>query len=59
MPGGDFPVCGVADLSNALAKQLPFLPARTITRLIRQYGKEAPRIFSGATNETACLHGPY
>jgi glycerol-3-phosphate dehydrogenase len=48
MPGGDFPVNGVADLRTELTQQLPFLDAKTIARLIRQYGTEAREIFADA-----------
>ena len=47
MPGGDFPVDGVSDLRSELSKALPFLPAKTIARLIRQYGTETMAIFNG------------
>jgi glycerol-3-phosphate dehydrogenase len=50
MPGGDFPVNGVTNLRVALAKQLPFLPTKTINRLIRQYGTEAIHIFADIKN---------
>ncbi len=49
MPGGDFPVDGVTDLRGALAEMMPFLPAKTVRRLIRQYGTQATRIFAGCT----------
>jgi glycerol-3-phosphate dehydrogenase len=48
MPGGNFPVNGVTALRKDLALQLPFLEAKTIARLIRQYGTEAFEIFAGA-----------
>ena len=54
LPGGDFPVDGVPDLRKALAAQLPFFDARTISRLIRQYGTEAERIFEGAATKSSC-----
>ncbi len=50
MPGGDFPVSGVNDLRADLAKHMPFLPAQTINRLIRQYGTEAKGIFASITS---------
>ncbi|WP_039018370.1 glycerol-3-phosphate dehydrogenase [Halocynthiibacter namhaensis] len=49
LPGGDFAVDGVDDLRAALQLQLPFMPSKTIRRLIRQYGTEAAQIFVGAT----------
>ncbi len=48
MPGGDFPITGVANLREKLATQLPFLEPKTIKRLIRQYGTEASVIFANA-----------
>lgn len=50
MPGGNFPVNGVKRLCDKLAKSLPFLPEKTIKRLIRQYGTEAEIIFAGCTS---------
>jgi len=50
MPGGDFPVTGVPALQDELSKTLPFLPHKTIKRLIRQYGTEASSIFAGSTS---------
>lgn len=49
MPGGDFPVNGVQDLRTELAIAFPFLPAFSISRLIRQYGTEALAIFEGCS----------
>ncbi len=49
MPGGDFPVDGVSQLEDELSAALPFLDARTIRRLIRQYGNEAAGIFADCT----------
>ncbi len=48
LPGGDFAVDGVKQLRADLLKQLPFFEARTIRRLIRQYGTEAAAIFADA-----------
>lgn len=50
MPGGDFPVDGVPALRDDLSKALPFLPSKTIKRLIRQYGTEASAIFADCTS---------
>jgi len=50
LPGGDFPVNGVENLKNALQSQLPFFDAKTIQRLVRQYGTEATDIFEDATS---------
>ncbi len=41
LPGGDFPVDGVADLTARLARDYPFLDAYWTGRLIRAYGTEA------------------
>ena len=53
LPGGDFPVDGVAQLRHEMAKDLPFLQASTIRRLIRQYGSEAQQIFAEADSAEA------
>ena len=53
LPGGDFPVDGVAQLRHELAEDLPFLQASTIRRLIRQYGSEAQQIFAEADSAEA------
>ncbi len=53
LPGGDFPVDGVAQLRRDLAEALPFLQASTIRRLIRQYGSEAQQIFAEADSAEA------
>ena len=45
MPGGDFPVEGIEDLRIELAEALPFLPTKTVIRLVKQYGSEAMAIF--------------
>ncbi|MFT4742380.1 MAG: glycerol-3-phosphate dehydrogenase [Yoonia sp.] len=41
LPGGDFPVNGVADLSAKLSAQYPFLDGRWVDRLIKAYGTDA------------------
>ena len=41
LPGGDFPVGGVAELTARLARDYPFLDAYWTGRLIRAYGTEA------------------
>jgi len=40
LPGGDFPVDGVAALTADLAAQYPFLAAGQLRRLVRAYGNE-------------------
>jgi glycerol-3-phosphate dehydrogenase len=41
LPGGDFPVDGVAELTARLGRDYPFLDAYWTARLIRAYGTEA------------------
>ena len=41
LPGGDFPVDGVAELTARLARDYPFLDAYWTGRLVRAYGTEA------------------
>ena len=48
MPGGDFPVDGVAALTAALRRDHPFLDAYWAGRLIRAYGTEAGAVLGGA-----------
>lgn len=48
LPGGDFPVDGVADLTEALRARHPFLDAFWARRLIRAYGTEAATILGAA-----------
>ena len=48
LPGGDFPVDGVAALTAALQVEFPFLTAPWAARLVRHYGTEARQILSGA-----------
>jgi glycerol-3-phosphate dehydrogenase len=50
LPGGDFPVDGVADLTARLKAAHPFLTEYWASRLIRAYGSEAATILSGATS---------
>ena len=50
LPGGDVAVDGIENLRQELMKQLPFLDAFTIRRLIRQYGTQAFDIFSNVTS---------
>jgi glycerol-3-phosphate dehydrogenase len=44
LPGGDFPVDGVAELEAALARAAPRLAASTVERLVAAYGTDALRI---------------
>lgn len=48
LPGGDFPVKGVAELIAALRLAHPFLDETQARRLVRAYGTDAARILSGA-----------
>lgn len=48
LPGGDFPVDGVATLIRELRQSFPFLDAFWATRLIRAYGTEASLILGDA-----------
>jgi glycerol-3-phosphate dehydrogenase len=52
LPGGDFPVNGVADLTAKLAAQFPFLTPAWATRLIKAYGTDAFVMLKGATSQT-------
>jgi glycerol-3-phosphate dehydrogenase len=44
LPGGDFPVNGVADLINDLQARHPQLSPATALRLVRAYGREAAQV---------------
>ena len=48
LPGGDFPVDGVADLVARLRAEHPFLTERWALRLVRAYGTEAFEMLAGA-----------
>ena len=48
LPGGDFPVDGVAALAGALRADHPFLTADWALRLARAYGTQAAAMLSGA-----------
>ncbi len=48
LPGGDFPVDGVADLTADLRTAYPFLDAKWAQRLIRTYGTEARAMLGDA-----------
>ncbi|GGE08436.1 glycerol-3-phosphate dehydrogenase [Aureimonas endophytica] len=41
LPGGDFPIDGVAALEGELARAAPMLNGRTVRRMIRAYGRDA------------------
>ncbi len=48
LPGGDFPVDGVARLVDDLRKAHPFVDARFALRLVRAYGVDAEKILGDA-----------
>lgn len=48
LPGGDFPVDGVADLVERLQTAAPFLSVRDALRLVRAYGTEAFEVIGTA-----------
>ncbi|RJL07484.1 glycerol-3-phosphate dehydrogenase [Paracoccus siganidrum] len=48
LPGGDFPVDGVAALTDGLIADYPFLDRPWAARLVRAYGTEARAILNGA-----------
>ncbi len=50
LPGGDFPVDGVAALVDKLRETYPFLTARWALRLVRAYGTDAARVLGTARN---------
>jgi glycerol-3-phosphate dehydrogenase len=51
LPGGDFPVDGVAALRKKLRAKYPFLTERWVDRLIKAYGSEAFDLLGGAKAE--------
>ncbi len=56
LPGGDFPVDGVGQLTTRLRETYPFLSARLAQRLIRTYGTEAFAVLGDA--QSAADLGP-
>ena len=52
LPGGDFPVDGVAELTAALEQDYPFLKPAEASRLIRAYGTEARDMLGTARTRT-------
>ncbi len=51
LPGGDFPVDGVAALMQQLAAQYPFLSDRWVSRLVKAYGVDAFNVLGVAKVE--------
>jgi glycerol-3-phosphate dehydrogenase len=52
LPGGDFPVTGVADQIGALKAKYPFLTDFWAKRLVRAYGTEAAKVLGDAKAAT-------
>lgn len=52
MPGGDFPVDGVGDLTAKLAAAYPFLTQSWATRLVKAYGTESFDVLGDAPAES-------
>ncbi|MCB2100319.1 MAG: glycerol-3-phosphate dehydrogenase [Rhodobacterales bacterium] len=50
LPGGDFPVDGVADLVAELGRDYPFLADRHVRRLVRTYGTRARFLLGDAAS---------
>ena len=53
LPGGDFPVDGVASLVSGLLAEYPFLTRPWALRLVRAYGTEARAVLGDADTEKA------
>ncbi|AXI42507.1 glycerol-3-phosphate dehydrogenase [Sulfitobacter sp. SK011] len=51
LPGGDFPVDGVAALMERLKTQYPFLNARWVSRLVKAYGLDAFDVLGDAKTQ--------
>jgi glycerol-3-phosphate dehydrogenase len=51
LPGGDFPVDGIAALRERLKTQYPFLTARWVDRLLKAYGLDAFDVLGDAKSE--------
>ena len=52
LPGGDFPVDGVGDLTAKLLMQYPFLTGRWVDRLVKAYGTDAFLVLGDAKVES-------
>ncbi|MFT5065910.1 MAG: glycerol-3-phosphate dehydrogenase [Yoonia sp.] len=52
LPGGNFPVDGVAALTQRLAAKYPFLSAAWVTRMVKAYGLDVFNVLGDATDET-------
>lgn len=54
LPGGDFPMTGLAALTADLARDYPFLASATVDRIARAYGTQA-RMWLGDATDMASL----
>lgn len=54
LPGGDFPMTGLADLIAGLARDYPFLASATVDRIARAYGTQA-RVWLGEARNASAL----
>ncbi len=48
LPGGDFPMQGIRELSERTRQRYPFLPEATIRRLVRAYGTRVANVLNDA-----------
>ncbi|WP_152044617.1 glycerol-3-phosphate dehydrogenase [Aureimonas psammosilenae] len=51
LPGGDFPVEGIASIEAEIARAAPGLSPRSVSRLARSYGRDALAIVAGGLGE--------
>ncbi|WP_134678705.1 glycerol-3-phosphate dehydrogenase [Paracoccus ravus] len=56
LPGGDFPVDGVVDLTARIAARYPFLTGPEVQRLLRTHGTEIFEIFGNAATRADLGH---
>ncbi len=56
LPGGDFPPDGFERLVDATARMHPYLPAKTLRRLVRAYGTKAAILLQGVTSAADLGH---
>jgi glycerol-3-phosphate dehydrogenase len=54
LPGGDFPMTGLAALTADLARDYPFLAPTTVDRIARAYGTQA-RVWLGEARDASAL----
>ncbi len=48
LPGGDFPVDGLADLATSLTERYPFADSSLVDQLVRRYGSDAANVLGEA-----------